>query len=77
MSARLFFAFTLALLTAATIIAHDIGWRDGYATAQAKAEADTKWVNEQMADMGFCARVKEASFAAECDQRSALQEQSR
>lgn len=47
----------------------------GYDDATAKAEADRVWVNEQMDKAGFCAWVRQSSFANHCARRDALEKE--
>lgn len=67
-SPRNSFLDALAILAAGMWGSYNIGYRD----ATAKAEADRLWVNEQMDKAGFCAWVRESSFANHCVSRSAL-----
>ena len=49
----------------------ELEYRAGYADATKKAKADSEYVNEQMANVGFCEWVKQVEFAQYCRSRSA------
>lgn len=49
-----------------SVVVSLVSYQRGYEAAKTKADADQAWVNQQMEKAGFCAWVRQSSFANHC-----------